>query len=368
MEIGPYSVTAEGVVSLVRHVTDSMRVRSRGIPALPGDNPVELAGEVLRRNARKVLLAASGHLRYMWVTDFGKAFRGAEKVLPLTYLRDLLDYMVRESRRLGRAPSCFSRRRGFDAPYWRGDNLPWLVISMAEYCRWTGMGLTKECALSLQWLLDDYCRRHFADGLIADSVTGDWMDTIMRPSSTYNNVCCLRMLSDAVFLGLDAPADPKTLEAELLRVRWRGDHFVDCSVGDEMGVDAGVYALYFGLFKKDLREALVKRIEREGLTRPSPMRAHQGRHDHRLMPPLTRFSPDYHNAVWPHLGLAYLNGLKRLGRDYAGHKAAVEAVVMKHRNFVEVLDPEGGLYTTWGHSSDYGLTMAAGLYLELALD
>jgi hypothetical protein len=304
----------------------------------------------------------------MWVSDFGKGFRGSEKVLPLTYLRDLLEYMARESRRLRRVPSCFSSRRGFDAPYWRGDNLPWLVVSMAEYCRWTGMGLSKDTAVSLQWLMDDFCRRHLADGLVADSVTGDWMDTIMRPSSTYNNICCLKMLQDATSLGLEPPADPGALETELMRTRWRGDHFADCSIGEEMGVDAGVWALYFGLFKKDVREALVKRIEREGFTRPYPMRAHEGRHPRSLMPPLTQYSPDYHNAVWPHLGLAYIIGLKRLGRDYSSHKAAVEALVMKHRNFVEVLDPEGGLYTTWAHSTDYALSMAAGLYLELALD
>ncbi|MBI4676402.1 MAG: hypothetical protein HY748_02345 [Elusimicrobia bacterium] len=368
MLIGPYTVTAEGVVSLARHVADSIRVRARGIPALPGDNPVEIAGEVLRRNARKVFMAGAGHLRFMWVTDSGLAMRGAEKVLPLTYLRDLIRFMVAESRRLGRVPSCFRPGRGFDAPYWRGDNLPWLVISAAEYSRWTGMELGKDEALSLQWLLNDYCRRHFRDGLLADSVTGDWMDTILRPSSTYNNICALKMLQDASVLGLRAPIDPKALETEILRVRWRGDHFVDCSVGDEMGVDAGVFALYFGLFKKDLRDLIIKRVEREGLTRPCPMRASLSRHDESLMGPLTRFSPGYHSAVWPHLGLVYLNGLRRAGKDYSAHKAAVEALVMKHRNFVEALNPEGGLYSTWAHSTDYGLSMAAGQYLELALD
>ncbi|MBI5210604.1 MAG: hypothetical protein HY927_11595 [Elusimicrobia bacterium] len=368
MKIGPYSVTVEGVLSLASHVTDSLKVRVRGIPALPGDNPTEIAHEVLRRNARGVLWAGAGHFRYMWVSDFGKTMRGAEKVLPLTYLRDQIDRMIAESRRLRRVPSCFGRLRGFDAPYWRGDNLPWLMIAAAEYARWTGVGLGKENALSLQWLLDDYCRRHFGDGLLADAVTGDWMDTILRPSSTYNNVCALKMLHDAAALGLRCPMDPKTLETEIVRVRWRGDYFVDCAVGDDMGLDAGVYALYFGLFRKDIQAAIIRRIERDKLARPIPIRASLRRHNAGFMPPLTKLTPDYHNAIWLHLGLVYLNGLKRAGHDYAAYKAIVEGVVMQHRNFIETIGPDGRIYRTWAHSTEYGFSMAAGQYLELALD
>jgi glycogen debranching enzyme len=356
------------VLSLARHVTDSVRVRARGIPALPGDNPVEIAREVLRRNARSVLWAGSGHFRFMWVSDFGKALRGAQKVLPLAYLRDRIDGMITESRRLGRVPSCFGRLRGFDAPYWRGDNLPWLMISAAEYARWTGTGLWKSQAKALQWLLDDYCGRHFNDGLLDDAVTGDWMDTILRPSSTYNNICALKMLQDAAALGLKTPMEPKALEHEIMRVRWRGDHFIDCAEGQDMGVDAGVFTLYFGLFKKETRLAIIRRIEREKAAKPIPIKANLERHQERYMPPLTKLTPDYHNVVWLHLGLVFLNGLKKEGLDYSAYKSVVDGVVMRHRNFIETLRPSGRIYSTWAHSTEYGLSMAAGQYLELVLD
>src|SRR6185295_9930512 len=108
-----------------------------------------------------VLYAGSGHFWFMWVSDFGKALRGAEKVLSPAYLGKLIQYMVDESVRNGRVTSCFTAAHGFDMPYYRGDNLPWLVLSVAEYTRWSGdRGLLEKCRPGLQWLVDEYERAH----------------------------------------------------------------------------------------------------------------------------------------------------------------------------------------------------------------
>ena len=366
MKIGSYAVEPEAISALLANLADSVRVRTWGIPSLPEATPEAIARRVLQDNAKAVLFAGTGHFRYMWISDFGKALRGAEQVLSPSYLRGLIAFMIRESRRNGRVTSCFSASRGFDMPYRRGDNLPWLLYSVAEFGRWTGdTTLLQENRADLQWLLRDYERSHISDDRIDSRITGDWMDTILRPSSTYNNLCALKMLQLAPKLGLATATNPQAFEDRLLSERWRGDHFADYHATDAFSVDSGVFALYFELFSPELRESVIRGIEASGLARPCPIRCASHEHDPRLMPLLTRFSPKYHSSVWLHLGLAYLNGLRRAGKDVSAHKQVMDHFILKYGHMVEALDERGEPYETFFHSTEYGLSMAAGQYLEL---
>jgi hypothetical protein len=49
------------------------------------------------------------------------------------------------------------------------------------------------------------------------------------------------------------------------------------------------------------------------------------------------------------------------------YKAALDDLIMRFGNVVEAFDSEGRPYRTFFHSSEVGLTMAAGQYIELAL-
>ena len=368
MRVGPYALERETLPSVAINFMDALRLRARGVPGVPGDTPVEVATEVLKRNAREVLHAGTGHFWFMWVSDFGKALRGAEKVLPPAYLGGLIRYMAREARRLGRVTSCFTGAHGFDMPYWRGDNLPWLILSAAEFTRWTGdRSLAEDLRADLQWLLDDYERAYLRDGLLDRSVTGDWMDTVLRPSSTYNNLCVLRMLQVLPELGLSARAEPEAFQRRLLEERWRGGHFIDHAGTERSSVDAAVMSLYFGLFDPALRGALIEDIEKQGYARPYPIRCAPAPYDTALLSPLARLTAQYHSSIWLHLGFMYLNGLRRAGRDVSRQKAEMEGLIMRHHNMLESIEPDGSPYQTFFFSCECGLSMCAGQYLELAL-
>ena len=368
MKLGAYEVTLEGVPSMLINFMDSLRVRVRGTPRVPGATPVEIAKAVLRANARAVLHAGAGHFWFMWAGDFGKALRGARHALEPGYLRDRIAFMIRESRRQGRVTSCFNRFHGFDMPYYRADNLPWLVDSTAEYVRSSGDRAFLEAHRdALAALLASYEREHLGAGLIARTMTGDWMDTILRPSSTWNNLCALHMLRRARELGLETATDPARFEALVLGARFRGDHFTDYDGTDEPSVDAAVLALYLEMFDAPLRDAIAARLEASGLADPYPIQLAPRPHDRRLMPLVSRLTPRYHSSTWLHVGLMYLNGLRRAGRDVSAARARVEALIMRHGNLLEVVDRSGAPYRTFAHSTEYGLSMAAGQYLELAL-
>lgn len=367
MNLGPYAVTFEGPASLLINAVDSFRINLFGIPRGEGETPAEIAKAALRHNARGVLHAGSGHFCYMWPSDFAKALRGAWDVLGPEYLGGLIDYMTLESGRLGKVTSCFTPRHGFDMPWYRGDNLPWLVDSSALRAARTGRPLKEAHRLILQRLLDSYEASHFENGLLSRSITGDWVDTIMRPSSTYNNVCVLHMLRLAPALGLTVRTDAQAFEKRLLEDRWRGDHFTDYAGAEVFSVDSAVVALYLELFDAPLREKLIAGLEKSGLAEPYPIRCAPHEHDPRLMPFLTKnFSPQYHSSIWLHLGLMYLNGLKKAGRDVSARRAAVEALTMDYGQMLESIDGEGKPFRTLFFSCEYGLSMAAGQYLELA--
>lgn len=367
MNLGPYAVTSETLVSLAINAADSLRLNLLGVPRLPQATAAELARESLRRNAQGVLWAGSGHFHFMWVSDFAKALGGAWDVLGAEYLGRQIDWMTAESARLGRVTSCFSPRRGFDMPWYRGDNLPWLVHCHSERLRRSGQAPSAGQLKTLQALLDEYEATHLEDGLVSPRVTGDWVDTVLRPSSTYNNVCALHMFRLAPALGLRTGVDAGAFSARLLERRLRDDHFVDYAGAESLSVDAAVLALYLELFDSRVRGRLVDGLERSGLAEPLPIRCAAAEHDPAHLPPLTRwFTPGYHKAVWLHLGLMYLNGLRKAGRPYQESLRAVEAVFLRHGHVLEAVDESGEPYKTPFFSCERGLSMAAGQYLELA--
>lgn len=365
MKLGPYAATPEALFSVALNATDAWRLAVEGVRRAPGDTPAEIASGVLRRNAGAVLNAGEHHFRFMWVSDFGKSLRGAWGTLGADYLGGQIDLMTRESARLGRVPSCF-RWRGFDMPWPRGDSLPWLIFCHAELARRTGLAPEAKTRAILQSLFDGYEATHFRDGLISPAITGDWADTVRRPSSTYNNLCALLALREAPALGVKTTVDAASFSRRLLEDRWRGDHFRDHAATDALSVDSAVLALYLGLFEKPLLEKAADKITAEGFDRPWPIRCAAAPHDGSTVPLLTRLVSGYHRAAWLHLGAMWLNGLKRLGRDVAPGRANLDSLINRHGHVLEAVNDDGTPYESLVLSSERGLTMAAAQYLELA--
>jgi hypothetical protein len=363
LKLGPYAVTFEAPLSVALNAVDAWRVMLFGIPRAPGRSPSEIASGVLRRNAGPVLYAGEGHFRFMWVSDFAKSLRGAWDVLGARYLGGQIDAMTRESARLGYVPSCFTSLHGFDMPWARGDGLPWLVFAHAERLRRTGRA--PEAREALQKLFDEYEATHFESGLVSAKITGDWADTVRRPSSTYNNLCALMALRAAPALGLRTRLDADEFSRRLLEDRWRGDRFRDHAATEALSVDSAVLTLYLGLFDRSILEKAADRIAAERLDDPWPIRCAAAPHDGATVPLLTRLVGGYHRSAWLHLGAMWLNGLKRLGRDVSGGRTKIESLIERHGHVLEAVNEDGSPYRSPVLACERGLTMAAGQYLEL---
>jgi hypothetical protein len=365
LKLGPYAVTFEAPLTVALNAADAWRVILFGIPRAPGGTPSEIARGVLKRNAGPVLYAGEGHFRFMWVSDFAKSLRGAWDVLGADYLGPQIDGMTTESARLGYVPSCFTSFHGFDMPWPRGDSLPWLIFAHAERLRRTGRVPDAASREILQKLFDEYEATHFENGLVSPRITGDWADTVRRPSSTYNNLCALMALREAPALGLRPSANADDFSHRLLADRWQEDHFRDHAATEALSADSAVLALYLGSFDRSILEKAADRITAERLDEPWPIRCAAAPHDGATVPLLTRLVSGYHRSAWLHLGAMWLNGLKRLGRDVSSGRTKIEGLIMRHGHVLEAVKDDGSPYLSPVLSCERGLTMAAGQYLEL---
>lgn len=367
MIVGPYDVTPEMLYTVVVQTLDSWSVIVYGaVPAPGGGTEAEIAAGVLRRNAGPVMRAGTGHFWPMWASDFGKTIEGAWDTLGPDYLRGQVELMTAHSARAGRVTSCFRPGRGFDMPWWRGDNLPWLIWSWSVVKRRSRRGPDAAQSAMLQKLLTGYEERWLEPrGLVKKEVTGDWVDTIRRPSSTYNNLCVLMMLREAGTLGLKTKSSPEAFAARLLEDRWRGDHFRDHAETEALSVDAAVVALYLKSYGPEILGPAADRLAAEKLDEPWPMRCAAGAYDPKTVPWITRLAPGYHRAHWLHLGSMWLNGLRKLGRDVSKGRNAVEELIRRHGHVLEAVEADGSPYKSFFISCERGLSMAAGQYLEL---
>lgn len=365
MRVAGYEINRASIVGVFRLLKSSLRYHLFGIPKIDEDSPEAIAKVILKRNCNEIIYAGGSNFRYEWVVDTGIAFRGLKKVLPKKKLSAIVGRILNESYAKGYVPCVFSKGSSYDTPYRRADNLPWLFYMLDELGELEDM----EKRPKLKRLYENWIEENFDKhrAMVKTEVKGDWMDTILRPSSTYNNLCALKLFRLAERLGFKSYA--KELEEALFKSRWTGSYFKDFEgSGDWISGDANAIALYFQLFDESIRNKIADALEASGLLEPIPIKVRPGYYEPELWGLLTALNPTYHSSAWLHIGLMVLNGFKALGRDYQRYKKSVDDAVMLYRNFLEVFDENGKPWHTPFHVTEWELTMAACQYLELVAD
>ena len=364
MIIGKYEINPQVIILSLRMLKNSLITHLAGVPSVSKSTPYEISVETIKGNTNGIVRAGSKQFRYGWTVDTGKAFRGLKKVLSGEQLSSLCERILNTSS--GYVPTCFSNNSAFNIPYKRVDNLPWLFFMIDELDN----DLLEEKSEVLQKLYEHWMREYWSPekSMIKTEATHDWIDTCLRPSSTYSNLCVLKMF-EIIDRKLGIKTHTNRLKEALLVKRWAEDHFIDFEgSGDYLVGDANALALYFELFDRSLRETIASTLERSGLMEPFPMKLREGSYDDGMMLFFTRFSPTYHTtSIWPHIGLMALNGFKKLNIPYKEYKERIDQVVMKY-GFLEVFDEKGKPYSTPFHVAEHDLTMFAGQYLELSND
>jgi len=367
MNLGVFELNKESIIHIPRSIKSSLRTKLFGIPKAKGSNLVEIASSILKENARDVLIAGQGHFTYMWVTDFAKAFVGAAKVLPQAYLKAQLQRIIDDSYKEGYVPTCYAKKHIFNMPFRRQDNFTLLVHAFYNYVKiFKDKEFLKNNKSKIEFLYNNYMRQYFdfKKFILKKTAINDWMDTIARPSSTYSNLCLLNAFNLCKRLKLNVKTFEKETEKALIK-RWNGKYFLDYEGSDDyLSADANVFVLYFNLFSKKIKKQIFETMEKSNLVIPFPLKARDGEYgDQKLFTTIS--TANYHSLIWPHLGLIYLNGLKKNDMPYKHHLKRLEDALWKYRNMIEVFDETGKPFSPPIFSTEYGLTMVAGPYLEL---
>ncbi len=328
----------------------------------------QIAKEVLQQNSRAGFLAAgSGHFRLaMWTMDTALALVGGMKAIDRSSWCSWVRLMIRESAKNESVATCFTTQDSFEIPFMRVDNLPALIYMCEK------LELIEENKESLQKFLQKYEFSYLETGLIDASKAGDWMDTIHRRSSSWANLWVLKMFKVAEKNGLKITSTAIRKFQNLLESKcWLpSGGFRDYQGTDELGVDASVLALYLGLFPKK-HDKIIARLERAKFTDFCPMRA--ATQDYLVTAPelvpysTRRTAKNYHGTTtWIHLGAMYIIGLVNAGYLEKARKYYLQLarLIERYKTVPETLNESGRLYA---HilTSELGLTMGAGLFLEL---
>jgi hypothetical protein len=203
-------------------------------------------------------------------------------------------------------------------------------------------------------------------GLVRRHVRGDWMDTVRRPSSTYNNLCALRAYAVAERLGLrSAPTPISAATGGLLEARWRDTFLRDhADARGTLTADANLPALYFGVLPAWTRRRIAETLEESPLTQPVAMLSRERGYLRNMLPFFGRLVPSYHSTIWTHLGLMYAIGRRNEGLPWRHHVESLERIMLHHGTFLETLEPDGRPHVSRHMATEYHFTMSAGLYLE----
>lgn len=371
IKVGNYYVYSESIGLAVLIVKDFIKVNTNGIPRRENKDLESMARQILLENTQgNLVYAGQGHFRLMWVSDLGIAIKGILKVIDYQTIQTVLQFIIDESAKVGHVYTSYSYSRGLEVPCPRGDSLPWLLHCVNEYVKASNdTSFLRNNKQKLQELLTNYENTHLdAHGTVLDSITGDWMDTVKRPSSTWNNVLAVSTSKIARSLGFTSTFDWKTQEQRLIKERFKKNYLIDYVDTTNPSIDSAILAVYLDLFslstRKTLAEWIKSAIRESQDNRPFFISVYDYPSD--IVPVLTKITcPDYHSkAQWLFMGLMYLNGVKNLGMEFKPELASIEKIFHKYHNFVETVDSDGNILKDL-MTTDYGFTMSVGQYLEL---
>jgi len=193
-------------------------------------------------------------------------------------------------------------------------------------------------------------------------------DQALRRSSCYNN-CFLALLSNNLNkLKLNNPFKKYNFKKTIKENFWNGSYFYDdLSHKRYIAGDANVFPFWCDIFtSKKMFNSVLDTIQRNGLDKPWPLRYTRSRIKAHEYFPVRFFSKNYEgNTVWMHLGSCFIDVVSKFNKQLTKYYLEqYKHVIQKHKNFLEVFNPDGTIYKTPFYKADESMSWCA-IYLNL---
>jgi hypothetical protein len=348
------------------------RVKKEGLPVYEG-TPEQIAEQIIDScwdADKKYFRVSDGHFAEFYTRDFGMC---AEALVGLGYGKQVLqtlEYALERFQKHGRITTSISPDGVcFDFPTYAADSLPFLVhaLNVAN----AGSIVTKYQDF-LKKEVDHYFKAVFDPqvSLVRHDVHFSSMkDYAQRYSSCYSN-CMLSMLADdLVPIGIESPFVHYNIKRSILSHFWSGVHFYDdWNVKPVVTGDANTFPFWCGVTGDESTfRTVLQSVRDAGLDRPFPLKYSAEADAGHKTNWLDMFAGDYEkDSVWMHLGLCFLDVVKRFDPGlFTQYMAQYEALINKHKNFLEVYDRNGEpFHNQWYWTDDSMLWVSKWLWLK----
>lgn len=317
---------------------------------------------------KRYFMASTGHFSQFYSRDFGIC---VETLLRLGYEKEVfqtLEYALARFNKAGKITTAITPSgKPFDFPYIASDSLPFIVhsIKAAE-----GFYLMRK----YEHLFLNEIKRYFEK--VFDKETGmvkanrsfsSMKDYSRRNSSTYDNCMAAMLSKDLDDLKFFNPMHDFDIKANIKKNLWNRKFFYDdLNQIDEVYGDANVFPFWTGVFReRKMFESCQKEMKRAGLDKPLPLKYTSKRRVRgQKMIWQEILAGDYEkDTVWTHLGLCYLDVLKRFGqkKELEKQHKQYSRMIESNKNFIEVFDNNGKPFRTLFYQADSGMIWASKL-------
>lgn len=349
----------------LRMFSRSLKTRISGTRKYKG-NARQICSRIVKECFNRSYFQASrGHFCQFYARDFGWC---AGSLIKLGYRQEVietLEYALGIFSRNSTISSAISPSgKLFDFPSYSPDSLPYIMKCI-------GLAGAKGLAEKHKSLLNTEIKRFFENAI--DKGTGlvrkdrhfsSIKDHALRKSSCYDNIMAAVLAEELKkFRFLDNPLKDYGYKKIIRNNFWNGEYFIDDLSGKSyVAGDSNVFPFWTGIFSsKKMLKSAVESVQNEGLDKPFPLRYTKSRKSGKRMLLPDFLARNYEgNTVWTHMGPLYISLLKRIDKakfDY--HVRQYKRIIEKHRNYIELFNPDRTIFRTPFYCADESMLWAA---------
>ena len=330
-------------------------------------NAEEICKEIVKEcwNGR-FFQTSTDNFPQFWTRDFGWC---VYSLLELGYKNEIhhtLRYAMNRFKQKGKVTTTLSPGgKPFNFPKESVDSLPWLIHAI----KLSGFGYH-----SFKPFLNKEILRYFSTfinketGLVKpEEHFSSMKDFSVRRSSCYDN-CMVAMLAiDLKRMKLDNPFSKYDYSELIVRHFWNGEYFYDdLRKEDYVAGDANLFPFLSGAVKDENKlKSVVEKVSEAGLDMPLPLKYTSSRKGVKFIWQEI-FLRDYESdAIWTHMGPLWIKLVGEVDAVKAEkYKQLYTDMIEKHKNYMEVFDTNGKVFSTPFYYCSPGMLWAAN-YLTL---
>lgn len=311
-----------------------------------------------------------GHFSYFWIRDFGivvdslLASGNSEKV------KQTIDWVMAYYMKAKRVALCVNKRGNvFDAPKKSIDALPWLLFSIYK----SGYKLNESQKKFLEKELKRF-QREFIDPKSGEIINGasfsELRDAVNYTKSSYAVMMMYILADSSKKLGLkNFQFQPKIYKNQFEKY-WNGKYFDSDINNRSFSAESNLLPFFLGIIDDDKKlKKIFNYINAQKINHPFPMK-------YTNFPKKFKYHlwgrfimPNYAGStIWTWMGAIYVRLLKKYkSADFKTQFASFKSLIEEHKNFPELLHPDGKWYKVPFYRADEGMIWAA-LMLDIFVD